>query len=182
MKEKWKKCCGGLCIVSNKGKVKLIHRYSKNGKAHALGIIKQSGVGNCYRRIYIAGECYLVHRLVAQAFIGPCPKGKEINHKDLNKGNNCYRNLEYKTHMKNIHHAVKNGVQFGRSLPGEENNAAKLSNDDVHEIRRLHRKYIKSNFSNSGRRITLNTLAKEFNVSSSCIQTIIYNRCWKDAA
>lgn len=46
-----------------------------------------------------------VHRLVAAKFIGPCPEGMEINHKDGNKENNHWTNLEYVTHAENIRKA-----------------------------------------------------------------------------
>src|SRR6266567_9562353 len=55
----------------------------------------------------------LISKLVAKHFIGPCPTGKEVNHKDLNPLNNCVKNLEYVTHSVNIKHAHKNGVKFG---------------------------------------------------------------------
>lgn len=44
-----------------------------------------------------------IHRLVAITYIGPPPTPKhEINHKDGNKGNNHYSNLEWVTHRDNI--------------------------------------------------------------------------------
>lgn len=46
-----------------------------------------------------------VHQLVAAAFIGPKPKGKEVNHKDGNKKNNRADNLEYCTRSENILHS-----------------------------------------------------------------------------
>lgn len=46
-----------------------------------------------------------IHRLVAAAFIGPCPDGLEVNHKDGDKKNNRVENLEYMTHRDNIIHA-----------------------------------------------------------------------------
>jgi hypothetical protein len=50
-----------------------------------------------------------VHCLVAAEFIGPCPFGMKVNHIDLDKSNNCYKNLEYMTQLQNIRHAIKNG-------------------------------------------------------------------------
>lgn len=45
-----------------------------------------------------------VHRLVALAFIGPCPDDKEVNHIDGDPSNNHVSNLEYVTHAENMQH------------------------------------------------------------------------------
>lgn len=42
-----------------------------------------------------------LHQLVALAWIGPPKKGQEVDHKDGNKHNNHYRNLQYLTHKEN---------------------------------------------------------------------------------
>lgn len=46
-----------------------------------------------------------IHRVIAFHFIGPCPEGCEVNHKDLDRSNNDISNLEYITHQQNILHA-----------------------------------------------------------------------------
>lgn len=64
-----------------------------------------------------------VHQLVADAFIGPCPEGKEVNHKDFDKQNNVPNNLEYLTPIENLEHKFVNG----RCARGEKNGSSKLS-------------------------------------------------------
>lgn len=50
-----------------------------------------------------------LHQIVADAFHGPCPDGMEINHRDLDKGNNRASNLEYLTRRQNMDHALAAG-------------------------------------------------------------------------
>ena len=57
---------------------------------------------------------YAIHRLVACKYIGQCPDGKETSHKDGNKQNNHYTNLEYITHSQNI---LKSYREHGRIFP-----------------------------------------------------------------
>jgi HNH endonuclease/NUMOD4 motif len=59
-----------------------------------------------------------VHRLVALAFIGPCPIGKEVDHIDGDRAHNAIINLRY--------------------LHKSKNRGAKLTDDQVVEIRRLY--------------------------------------------
>ena len=77
-----------------------------------------------------------VHRLVAAAFIGPCPDGKEVNHKDGIKSNNHWRNLEYMTSSENAIHAFRMGLRCSVPSYGEEHGSSKLTEENVHSIRR----------------------------------------------
>lgn len=54
---------------------------------------------------------FMVHRLVAAAFIGASGEKKLVLHSDGNKLNNDYRNLRYGTQLDNIHDALKHGTQ-----------------------------------------------------------------------
>lgn len=47
-----------------------------------------------------------VHRLVATYFVDGYREGLEVNHKDGNKENNLYTNLEWVTSQRNTEHAV----------------------------------------------------------------------------
>lgn len=68
-----------------------------------------------YHRVYLAlkggmSKTYRVHRIVAELFLTP-PKDPErrfVNHKDGNKDNNHYTNLEWCTHAENMLHAKMN--------------------------------------------------------------------------
>lgn len=76
---------------------------------------------------------WFVHRLIAQAFLGECPDGLMVNHKDGCKTNNHLENLEYVTRAENAAHASQTGLY----LTGESHPAAKLSNEEARELRRL---------------------------------------------
>lgn len=50
---------------------------------------------------------HLIHRLVAGAFLVKADNESEINHIDLDKKNNNYKNLEWVTGSQNVRHAVQ---------------------------------------------------------------------------
>jgi hypothetical protein len=77
-------------------------------------------------------ETVHVHRLVAEAFLGACPVGFQVNHKDGNKANNAADNLEYVTPRENTLHADRLGH---RRVKGENHHLCKLSEQDVRDIR-----------------------------------------------
>lgn len=52
----------------------------------------------------------LVHRLVAEAFIGPCPEGQVVRHKDGHRDNCGADNLEYGTRAQNMEDAKAHGT------------------------------------------------------------------------
>jgi hypothetical protein len=51
-----------------------------------------------------------VHRLVMAAFVGPCPEGLEVLHRDDNPRNNHLGNLRYGTRSENHRDRVRNGI------------------------------------------------------------------------
>lgn len=84
-------------------------------------VIKQRHDGPGYARVELwqngVGKKYLVHRLLAQAFI-PNPDGRpQVNHIDGNKANNSLANLEWVTQSENQLHAYRAGLQRGYKKP-----------------------------------------------------------------
>ena len=105
MEEIWKDIEGyeGLYQVSNLGRVRSLRRNI---------ILRQSIERNGYERILLyknkGYKHFLIHRLVATAFI-PNPNNlPQVNHKDENKLNNCVDNLEWCTQEYNHNYGTIN--------------------------------------------------------------------------
>ncbi len=73
-----------------------------------------------------------VHSLILKAFIGPRPKGKMGCHENDIPSDNRLTNLRWDTQKGNSKDAVKNG----RSTAGVRNARARLTVENVQEIRR----------------------------------------------
>lgn len=79
-------------------------------------------------------KCFLIHRLVAIAFL-PKEEGKEfVNHKDGDKTNNNVTNLEWCTNMENVQHAYNLGLKK-RSYTITKKEKIKLNDFDIELIR-----------------------------------------------
>ncbi|HEY3525732.1 MAG TPA: NUMOD4 domain-containing protein [Nitrososphaeraceae archaeon] len=55
-----------------------------------------------------------VHREVAKAFIANPENKPQVNHKDTNKTNNYFKNLEWMTNLENAIHAGQNGIHVNK--------------------------------------------------------------------
>lgn len=77
--------------------------------------LKPSSNGRGYQHIVLRvnGESrdYYLHRLVATAYVPNPDNLPEVNHKDGNKENNCFDNLEWVTSSENKKHAVRAGIK-----------------------------------------------------------------------
>lgn len=74
-------------------------------------VLKPGRGGNGYLTVALNGKSKYIHRLVAEAFIPNPGKYKCINHKDGNKLNNHYSNLEWCTSSENNSHAIRTGLK-----------------------------------------------------------------------
>ena len=78
---------------------------------------------------------FKLYRLIAIHFI-PNPENKrEVNHKDGNRMNYAISNLEWVTPSENMKHAVATGLARGQFGKGFEHKYAKLTKEDVLDIR-----------------------------------------------
>lgn len=76
-----------------------------------------------------------VHRIVLEAFRGPCPDGWECRHLDGNPRNNRLGNLAWGTSSENKHDAIRHGTS--PYMPGENHPNAVLTDAVVREVIRL---------------------------------------------
>jgi len=134
-KEVWKDIKGyiGIYQISNHGRVKSLSRtvvYS-NGNTRVqkerIMSIKPTA-SHKYPNVNLYSNkkptLTLVHRLVAEYFVdNPNPSiYKYVNHKDGDRANNYYENLEWCTHKQNIQHSVNTGLY---NCKGNNNHQAK---------------------------------------------------------
>lgn len=78
-------------------------------------------------------EFFRIHRLILEAFVGPCPEGMECCHTDGNRLNNSLENLRWDTPDSNL--ADRDRHQ--KTCKGSRHGRAKLCENDVLAIRRL---------------------------------------------
>ncbi|CAL1130521.1 unnamed protein product [Cladocopium goreaui] len=81
-------------------------QISSHGRCrNTFGIVSAGNLSpSGYKRVFISGHHFYVHRLVAFAFLGraPDPLAWQVHHRDGNPCNNLVENLEYVTPRQNI--------------------------------------------------------------------------------
>lgn len=119
-----------------------------------------------YLHITLKGNRTYIHQLVLLTFIGPCPPGMEACHNDGNSGNNTPQNLRWDSRSNNQLDKRKHGTV--PNYKGEEHPGAKLTEDQIREIRKL---YAHGGFS-------MKTLGKMFGVVAATICMIVNRKRW----
>ena len=154
MQEVWKAIPGyeGRYEVSDQGRVRSINK-----------LLVLSSVSGGYKGVSLGkNNSKLVHRLVALAFIGAPPAGKRlVLHGNGDRVDNRLTNLRYGDHNDNAADAKLHGTQ----VKGDRQHAAKLTTEQVQEIRASNDAYL--------------VLAKKFAVTSACISAVVKRKNWR---
>jgi hypothetical protein len=109
--EEWRPVVGfeGRYEVSNLGRVRSVDTRVSSGQGRtriAKGRVFALFLGDRYAKanLKVDGKQHnsYVHRLVAAAFIGPCPDGMEVCHNNGDPFDNRVDNLRYDTHAANV--------------------------------------------------------------------------------
>jgi hypothetical protein len=156
-----------------------LYEISSLGRVRSIGTGKGRKTGACLKathstRGYLqvrlckdgAGKTFAIHTLVAAAFIGPRPPGRDVLHSDGNQANNASRNLRYGTVSENIADAKRHGTF--RSVRGAAHGHARLDADAVLNIRL--------------RKMPAAGYAKFYGVATSTIYSIWCGANWKHVA
>ncbi|UUV46937.1 HNH endonuclease [Bacillus phage vB_BanS-Thrax5] len=169
--ETWKEIIGyeGLYEVSNLGKVRSVDRLIyRNGnpimrKGKELSQHKRQ---NKYFTVSLSKDgkqkTHTIHRLVAIAFVDNPKNLPVVNHKDTNKENNRFDNLEWATQQENLAHADDKGLlDHERRINSVKKALTKVSPED--------RQWIKDNYIPKHPQFGTKALAERFGVSRAYI-------------
>lgn len=161
-----------LYEISNLGGVRskdrthdLQNRHPRPYKRQLKGKIKATSKSGPYEQVslYCGGKCkgYLVHRLVAMHFVNNPDNLPEVNHKDEDKRNNRWDNLEWVTSSQNSLHSV-------HKTTGSKCGTSKLTEAQVLDIAELLRITT----------LTQTEIAKMYGVSNHAIYRIKAGDNW----
>lgn len=127
----------GTYEVSDLGNIRSVRRevLNKHGRIQVFSARKKacrpSDKGYLQVKLYKDGEKKngAVHRIVAAAFLGPCPDGHVVDHIDRDRGNPKLTNLQHMTQE-------DSDAQGGRGSRGESSSCSKLTEAQALEIRK----------------------------------------------
>jgi hypothetical protein len=152
-------------IISNYGRVKSKRKTKKTFK-----FLKPS-LNNGYTRVTLVNsngeKHFATHRLVAFYFCEGYCDLLIVNHKDGNRSNNHFENLEWVTQKENIQHSINSGFTCKNSKKSYANQ--KLNIYQVLAIK---------TWANAGKNPKI--ISKDFNIKYSTIMKIAQGKLWKN--
>ena len=176
--ELWKSVVGfeGVYSISSLGRLRRDVTGSNSKAGYILTpLVRKSGY--CCYTVWRDGKMstFLVHRLMALAFI-PNPDGKpHINHRDGNPSNNALDNLEWCTPMENARHAIEvlghdPKARTLAAIPfGDGHYKSKLTQAQVDDIRSRA----------AAGKINQSDVGREFGVNKRTINSLLKGASWK---
>jgi NUMOD4 motif./HNH endonuclease. len=158
--EKWKDIIGyeGYYQVSDAGNVRSLDRkiVKKNGDVqHRCGKskpLRKNKDGYLFVKLSRDGidRLHRVHTLVASAFLNRPSKNHEVNHKDFDRTNNHFENLEWVTHAENIAYTISAGRHASAKYGFSGSNNPNFGNRKLSQIYAEDLAYAKGSQSRPG--------------------------------
>lgn len=172
--EAWRPVVGweGLYEVSDMGRVRSLPRVvrSRGGTRTIPGRVRKLSIpSNGYAMVNLErlDRTFnaLAHRLVLEAFVGPCPPGMEACHGKAGKGDNTLANLSWGTKLDNEADKLRDGTR----VHGETCGQSKLKRWQVASIRAA--------YAEGG--VTLRELARTHRVTTMTVQRVVTRQTWR---
>jgi hypothetical protein len=162
--EEWRDIAGFWGYqVSSCGRVRSF-RGHRGAPLNCSHFIRQVANPDGYLGIEIEAKKRSVSRLVAGAFVGPCPTGQQVAHLDGCKTNNHASNLAWVTAEENSRHRTLHGTQ-NRGMRGH-----------THQLTDAQVALVIDRLAAGVRQCDI---AREFGVSRTLIYGIKVGRTWK---
>lgn len=115
--EIWRPVVGyeGVYEVSSMGRVRSLERYivERSGKRRRWSgrMLTPRLAAKGYHLLTLQGGRHRrLHQLVAEAFLGPCPPGCEVRHRNGDHTDSRLANLAYGTHSENVRDSIEHGT------------------------------------------------------------------------
>ncbi len=157
--------------ITKDGRVWSKPRITRHGQPRKGRWLKNSLISYGYLVVGLYLNCRkytsVIHRLVLETYVGPCPKDLECRHLNGNPADNRLENLCWGTHSENIKDSIRHGTHPGLRR-GSFSLAAKLTETKVKVIRYLR----------DVAKFTLKEIAWQFDVSQSVIHSICKRKIW----
>ena len=156
--ERWKPVLGydGDYEISDMGRV---HSYKYRWKPPKM--LSPGTVGGGYKSVALSFQgqqrTHMVHRLVLEAFVGPCPEGMEACHNDGNPVHNVLQNLRWATHSENARDRWKHGTMMNRI--------------SLRTAKKIRKQLLRGEY--------ISDVSRQHGVSYSCVHSIATGRTWQ---
>lgn len=172
LNEVWARVVGyeGLYDVSSFGRVRSCARQRFDGHHNIAERILLPDASRRYLAVTLSGHGNKikrpVHRLVLEAFVGPCPSGMQACHNNGNRADNRSLNLRWDTAKANSADKVRHNTV--PDCRGERSKHAKLTERKIRRAEKLR---------DSG--VPQKRIARMFGVADSTLSQALNRRNWK---